>query len=488
MLSTWPPKLGGTCVRTIMDAHPLMLVGEPCTFDIMEEFSSIPSLGNDIWKKFELLPTPPRSPDRSEKGCCEDIFDDGGGIVISGDEIFPDIKFEHDDLIDELLREDFDFPSGEPFFESVWTPEVSDVRSCSELLHDCMWSGECTGDCKQKLARERHQSQAVESPMTPSPLETPAATPPPETSTTLTSPVVLQDVLPAVVFDEEEVAEEQCVDPSSVFTYTPLSDHCYHQAGDSAVSAATAAPKQQVATPIMLVRSRGVWKREYVVSDTPSESDDDDDDEEEEDEEIDVVTVAGERQQQHYTQLRTGGRGPRVQVSAAAPLPRMTSSGRVVNPTVKQENMQPTSRRKRSGNCGPKRRRARHVVVPPPKKARRVDVLPEVHRPRLVHVGMGSRSSSDSEDFERRREHNSMERKRRDDLRSAFQQLRAIVPELQENTKAPKVAILSQAAAHARQLTAQHNQIERTLRQELQRQRMLQRKLAQLQRSLRARS
>ncbi|XP_064486704.1 transcriptional regulator Myc-A-like [Ornithodoros turicata] len=486
MLSTSPPKLGGSCVRTVLDAidvDPLFLVSESAALEFMEEFGIIPSPNNDIWKKFELLPTPPRSPDRSEKTCCDDIFEDS--VVVDDVEALRDITFEHDNLIEDLLREDFDFPSGDEMFDSTWCPEVSDLSSRNELLHDCMWSGKCSEDCKQQAARERLQVQELR--LTPSPVEAPTTPTPEAASTSLSSPVVLPDVMATTVLDEEEVVETQCVDPSSVLAYTPLSDHCYYQAGDASTNPSPPTPKQ---VPVqVLIRSRGVWKREYVVSDTPSESDDDDDDEEE-DEEIDVVTVAGERQQQqHYAQprtIRTPLRGSRPR--APSPSPRMTSSGRVINPTTKRENVQPTVRRKRMVTVGSKRRRARHVVVPPPKKARRVEVVPETPRPRLVPIGMSSRSSSDSEDFERRREHNSMERKRRDDLRSAFQQLRAIVPELQENSKAPKVAILSQAAAHARQLTAQHGQIERTLRHELQRQRMLQKRLAEVKRQLRVRS
>eukprot|EP00064_Thunnus_orientalis_P013291 superscaffoldBa00002140_g13330 len=55
------------------------------------------------------------------------------------------------------------------------------------------------------------------------------------------------------------------------------------------------------------------------------------------------------------------------------------------------------------------------------------------------------RGSSDSEDSERRRNHNILERQRRNDLRSSFLMLRDHVPELAHNEKAAKVLILKKA-------------------------------------------
>lgn len=67
-----------------------------------------------------------------------------------------------------------------------------------------------------------------------------------------------------------------------------------------------------------------------------------------------------------------------------------------------------------------------------------------------------SRSSSDDEpDTEKRSLHNNMERQRRVDLRKAFEDLRKMVPGVTNNEKAPKVAILRQAAAYCDILTNQ---------------------------------
>lgn len=500
----------------------------PSTYDLMEGFGNIPAPSDDIWKKFELLPTPPRSPDRSDK-CSENIYCDP---AMGPEDMLHDISFEHD-IIDELLRHDF-------IFEGLEDPEWP-LPAKSELLHDCMWSGQCTEDCKQKRAREKHHPTE---PLVPTSLDCVVK------AACVTTP---DDVcLPrGGSLDDAEVVEvAQCVDPSSVLSYTPLSDHCYHQANAAvshhypapdtlpqptlsapspAATGTTTSPKSSnTAQPILLLKSRqGVWKREYIVSDTPSESDedededdDDDDDEDdeddEEDEEIDVVTVAGERHHHHHhhphhhhqhhaptpaprTTPTSRSRGhTHAQVPAASPPPtpasRMTSSGRVVTPSQKLLSTSQSSRRRRHyhhhlhhGTAG-KRRRSRHtanvVVAPahPAKRSRRED--PSYTTPsRRVTQTQSSDSDAQSEGtLEKRKEHNSMERKRRDDLRSAFQHLRLMVPKLKDNPKAPKVTILSDAAEHAIELTNQSHSMERMLKQEQHRHMMLQKKLMRLQR------
>ncbi|XP_013793685.1 transcriptional regulator Myc-like, partial [Limulus polyphemus] len=101
----------------------------------------------------------------------------------------------------------------------------------------------------------------------------------------------------------------------------------------------------------------------------------------------------------------------------------------------------------------------------------------------MSRPNLPSRSSSDSEDPVRRKEHNSMERKRRDELRSAFQTLREQVPDLCDNPKAAKVVILKRAAACANQLTNSGEQLEKTVQALTRKRNDLQRKLQQLQRN-----
>ncbi|CAN8001103.1 unnamed protein product [Ixodes hexagonus] len=518
-------------------------------YNLMEEFSSIPAPSDDIWKKFELLPTPPRSPDRSDDKIFEDVLYDHEVVDFDEDLLLSDIIFEHEDIVDEILRDVELFKSRDS--PVGWTSKTQ----TGELLHDCMWAGECAVNCTQKAAREKQQ-ECTDGVIVLKPNSCLQCEP-----YECMGDAVGVATAPDNVLSRSSALEDccvgadttQCVDPSAVLAYTPLSDHCYHQpslatnstvindvclssAAASAVtppaSSANASSKSASSQPIVLVRSRGVWKRdvckrEYVMSDTPSESDDedddddddeeedDDDDDEEEDEEIDVVTVAGERQQHqnghnhHRASTSRSGRAahyhhsqqPRHQrhhnhhsqqqqyhhhqqqpTSPATPVSRTTSSGRVVTPSQKLLSNGSASRRKRHHHVtgSVKRRRVSRQAVA---------VVP-VHQPSAKRSRRGedfyasSCSSSDNpEDHERRKEHNSMERKRRDDLRSAFQHLRLMVPSLRDNPKAPKVMILNRAADHARELTSQSSSVEDALRKEMHRQRLLRKKLAQLQRS-----
>ncbi|VDI53293.1 Myc proto-oncogene protein [Mytilus galloprovincialis] len=88
--------------------------------------ASLPS--DDIWKKFELIPTPPRSPEREE-------------------------PFEMDLSLD---LEDMNFPFDANFFESEdFNPKETFAESppsqlCSKLIQDCMWSGDTFSSSEQK--------------------------------------------------------------------------------------------------------------------------------------------------------------------------------------------------------------------------------------------------------------------------------------------------------------------------------------------------
>ena len=70
-----------------------------------------------------------------------------------------------------------------------------------------------------------------------------------------------------------------------------------------------------------------------------------------------------------------------------------------------------------------------------------------------------SRNSSDSEDGEgKRAQHNVLERKRRNDLKSSFLRLRDNVPGISTQERAPKVIILKKAADFVNSLTVAHKQ------------------------------
>lgn len=584
----------------------------PCGFDLMHNFPE-----KELWK---LLPTPPRSPDRSDyaslvNGSSVDTgsalmtpcggypsggggsisqawagfgmddwgpFDDSAsGVVPPADdqEALCAILFEHDDLIDQLLRDDAVFNSvldGAAEAGDIdelpvedWSSSTSPTQPAvkSELLHDCMWSGQCTDDCKQKAAREKREALAA------TPTSSLDAVAPASAMTSADEDAVVPLLQATARVVDDESAATQCVDPSSVLGYTPLSDHSYHQAQTSepptppdsprvSPQQQSSSPSGQSATsggtggstssqPILLVRSRnGVWKREVIVSDTPSESDDDDDDDDEEeeeqekqndgddddsdeddddddddeeDEEIDVVTVVGERHHagrqgmpavvalpthgpvgtvraSHVTGVRSRNAGS-APASPAIIASRMTSSGRVVTPSQKLLSTGTTSRRRRGPHGasaahhstvnGGKRRRSRlsghHTSTPQAKRSRRDEdedddscssTTPSTNGRRSHHHN----SLSQLPPSAKRNEHNTMERKRRDDLRVAFQQLRVQVPTLAENKKAAKVTILSEAATYVTKLSNDSTHIQKTLWRETQRLEHLKQQLALLQR------
>ncbi|KAK8783586.1 hypothetical protein V5799_010048, partial [Amblyomma americanum] len=304
---------------------------------LMDEFDS--PCNKDIWK---LLPTPPRSPDRSDCGAsngtvaidssCSAMLgttgafgqawagfgmDDWGGPLedppevpsVEEQEAICAILFEHDDFIDKLLKDDSVLDSvlgggGDeiPVDDAMaavedWSLPTSPTQPIvkSELLHDCMWSGQCTDDCKQKAAREKRQI-LVATPSSFDVVVSPESAMPPSSPDVLvanplfaSSRIAVGATSSRTTMVDDEPAATQCVDPSSVLGYTPLSDHSYHQATTSAPptppdspravtqqgsSSASGSGSGSTASPPLLVvrRRNGVWKREVIVSDTPSES------------------------------------------------------------------------------------------------------------------------------------------------------------------------------------------------------------------------
>lgn len=95
-----------------------------------------------------------------------------------------------------------------------------------------------------------------------------------------------------------------------------------------------------------------------------------------------------------------------------------------------------------------------------------------------------SGSSDDEPDTEKRSLHNNMERQRRIELRNAFEELRVLVPEVEAKEKAPKVAILRQAAVYCDMLTEIGQVTLARVTEMKKRQERLRAKLSQLRRNL----
>lgn len=96
---------------------------------------------------------------------------------------------------------------------------------------------------------------------------------------------------------------------------------------------------------------------------------------------------------------------------------------------------------------------------------------------------LSSPQSSDCEDTDKRKAHNFLERKRRNDLRSRFLSLRDEIPGLADCPKTPKVAILTQATEYLQQLHASERQKAQERKQLKAKQLQLLQRLAQLKRA-----
>lgn len=117
---------------------------------------------------------------------------------------------------------------------------------------------------------------------------------------------------------------------------------------------------------------------------------------------------------------------------------------------------------------------------PPPKRTWSKSASCSPHTSRSASPS-DSLQNSDTEDSDRRRNHNFLERKRRNDLRSRFLALREQIPGL-ESAKTPKVAILTRATDYLMKL---HSAERRRLKEKKHlktRQQWLLRRLSELKR------
>uniref|UniRef100_A0A8D2MZZ4 BHLH domain-containing protein n=1 Tax=Zonotrichia albicollis TaxID=44394 RepID=A0A8D2MZZ4_ZONAL len=193
-----------------------------------------------------------------------------------------------------------------------------------------------------------------------------------------------------------------------------------------------------------LVRERGQGRAGPASS---SVKDDEDEEEEDEEEEIDVVTVEKRRSSTNksvttltitvrpkntiFSSVRTQQNG--LILKRCAPIHQQHNYA-APSPFVETEESPPQKKLK--------------VEVPRP-------VKPTI-QPKLKS---SSPRNSDSEDSERRRNHNILERQRRNDLRSSFLTLRDHVPELVQNEKAAKVVILKKATEYVHSLQAEEQKL-----------------------------
>ncbi|XP_065537724.1 N-myc proto-oncogene protein [Lathamus discolor] len=403
---------------------------QPCFYPDEDDFylcgpDSAPP-GEDIWKKFELLPTPPLSPSRA--GLQEQPPGGGpgpwGGAALGGCRPADPLDWASELLLLPPEADLWGGSDGGDFFETG-LGVTNNLNSI--IIQDCMWSGFSAREKLERAVSEKLQGKA--------PAAAAAAPPPPPGAAATGSPA-------AAGSGRAELggAVPECVDPAVVFPFpvnkreatagraaavgggSPRSSRPPRPAGDSRASSSSG-------------------------DDTLSDSDDEDEEEEDEEEEIDVVTV----------EKRRSSSNKAVTTLTITVRPKNTTF-----PSVRTQQNELILKR-----CAPIHQQHNYAApspymeseeAPPQKKLKT-----EVPRPVKPTIPPKSKSSSprnsDSEDSERRRNHNILERQRRNDLRSSFLTLRDHVPELVKNEKAAKVVILKKATEYVHSLQAEEQKL-----------------------------
>ncbi|XP_028252171.1 protein L-Myc-1b-like [Parambassis ranga] len=365
-------------------------------FDTEEDFYKSTAPSEDIWKKFELLPTPPMSPTRTLSGAAPHFS--------PGDKL---------SWLSKVLGQDEEC-------EGQFTPDTEELfgNLSSHIIQDCMWSSFSASKQLEKV--NGRVSAAAQTPV----------------AQIAVRPSKAQCVSPGGLL---ATAATDCVDPAAVFTFPASS--CRKPASSG--------------------------------SESRSDSSDDDDDDEEE---IDVVTVENKQNRMQLVNVRK----PVTIRVRADPCPKRFH----VSVHRQQHNY---AARSPDSEPGPE-----YDDDDDDDDDDEEDDEPLVKRNCQLpgssacasHPTSPSESpqNSDAEDTDRRRNHNFLERKRRNDLRSRFLSLRDQIPGL-ESAKTPKVAILTKATEYLSELhTREKRQLQEKKRLRSRQQQLL-RRLSELKRS-----
>ncbi|KAE8282208.1 Protein L-Myc-1b [Larimichthys crocea] len=455
-----------------------------------EDFFKSTAPSEDIWKKFELVPTPPMSPIRAVEGSAR------VGLLYPslGDKLEWVSQFlgqeDEQQQQQQQHQQQHDLPC------KLTTASDSFGNLSSIIIQDCMWSGFSAGQQLERVVGERCASCPG----------TGAATKVVAAGSAVTSPGRAQSA-PADASALSGLAAD-CVDPAAVLTF-PLNGGC----------------KKQVSSG----------------SESHTDSSDDEDDKDDDEEEIDVVTV--EHKQQRKPRRLVNTRKPvtitvradpldlgmkrfhisihQQQHNYAAPSPdTLPPSAEPPRKRVRQEaSAQATQPHQNSHYHQPRPghaplnldSRKSHVTVagvrsespnlsassptsstspssPPSSSSSSSSSSSGSHpqsSPTKAHFfsHFSSPQSSDCEDTDKRKAHNFLERKRRNDLRSRFLSLRDEIPGLADCPKTPKVAILTRATEYLQQLHASERQKAQERKQLKAKQLQLLQRLAHLKRS-----
>ncbi|XP_033950879.1 protein L-Myc-1b [Pseudochaenichthys georgianus] len=455
-----------------------------------EDFFKSTAPSEDIWKKFELVPTPPMSPIRAVEG--------SGRVGLLCPSLGDKLEWVSQFLgQDDEQQQQQQQQHQQEIPCKLTTSNDSYGNLSSIIIQDCMWSGFSAGQQLQRVVGERLAS----CPGTGAGVKVAAAA-----ASVVASPGRQQQGAPAEASAPSGLAAD-CVDPAAVLTF-PVNSGC----------------KKQVSSG----------------SESHTDSSDDEDDNDEDEEEIDVVTVEHKQQQQQRKPRRmVNSRKPVTITVRADPLdtgmkrfhisihqqqhnyaaPSPDTLPQHVEPPRKRVRQEASSHshlnshhhhhhQPRSGHAPLNSdNRKSHVAglrsespdlsacsptssSPPssPPSSSSSSSSSSSHsqislsKPRSF-CHLSSPQSSDCEDTDKRKAHNFLERKRRNDLRSRFLSLRDEIPGLADCPKTPKVAILTRATEYLQQLHVSERQKAQERKQLKSRQLQLLQRLALLKRS-----
>lgn len=373
-------------------------------FDTEEDFYKSTAPSEDIWKKFELLPTPPMSPTRT--------LSTGSLQLSPGDKL---------SWLSKVLGQDEEY-------EGQFIPDTEELfgNLSSIIIQDCMWS---SFSASKQLEKVNGRVSAS------------AQTGVPPVAQIAMRPSKAQCVSPGGPL---AASATDCVDPAAVLTIP--SSSCRRPASSG--------------------------------SESRSDSSDDDDDDDDE-EEIDVVTVESKQNRVRLVNVRK----PVTITVRADPCPKrfhMSVHRQQHNYAARSPDSEPEPDDEEEEEEDyeeeyeeePQSKRTCTASSQQPGCSARVPQPTSSESPQ----------TSDTEDTDRRRNHNFLERKRRNDLRSRFLALRDEIPGL-ESAKTPKVAILTHATEYLMELhTKEKRQLQEKKRLRTRQQQLL-RRLSELKHS-----
>lgn len=374
-----------------------------------EDFFKSTAPSEDIWKKFELVLTPPMSPIRAVEG--------SGRVGL----LYPSLgdKLE---WVSQFLGQEDEQQQDLPCKLTTTSDSIGNLSSI--IIQDCMWSGFSAAAKLEKVVSDRLASLHAAR-------KESAAGDSAEDGTWKMNSSYLQDL---------NTSASECIDPSVVFPY-PVAE----------------GPKQGAGTPPVNIKDLGL---DTASSSGCSDSEDDDGDDEEE--EVDVVTVEKRQvvKQCDPSQLETRHPSPLVlkrchvsthQHNYAAHPPR-----REEQPAVKKLKLES------GGGAGYSR------------------VLKQISSNRKCL----SPRTSDTEDYDKRKTHNVLERQRRNELKLSFFALRDEIPAVANNEKAAKVVILKKATECIYSMKSDEQRLVLLKEQLRMKSELLKQRLSQLQRAL----